>query len=153
MVQIWTDGSHERTKDGTRCGIGILIRRLTLDCENRQQKVAEHRFSIGLKNVADNNLAELYAIEYALYKLSQIKLHPKDKKLVIITDSKTAIGYITGKNIPLNPTYKEVVGDVLFRLQRYDYKIYWKKGHSDCERQNLCDALAKKGRIQHAYKY
>ena len=150
MVQLWTDGSHQQGSniDNCKCGIGILIRRLAPDLETSPRKFCEHKFSLGLNKVKDNNLAELYAIEYGLYKLSQLNLHPKDKKLVIITDSKVAINLIKGISYTHNPEYIEAVKDIKWQLRKYDYNLYWKKGHSDCERQNLCDMLAHKGRLQ-----
>lgn len=145
MVQIWADGSFERGKPYGTCGIGILIRRLNPDARS-ERKVCEHKFSLGMEGVEDNNLAEFYAIEYALFKLSQLKLHPKDRKLSIMTDSQTAIGFITGeyKNTP--DKYVEIVDRIRFQLRKWDYKIYWIKGHSKDKRQNLCDLLAKTGR-------
>lgn len=147
MVQLWTDGSFYReNKQETKCGIGILIRRLAPP-NDKHQTIHEHTFSLGLNKIQDNNLAELYAIAYGLYKLSQIKLHPLDKKLVVITDSQTAINFINGDYTSSKESYKEVVGNIRTQLKKYNYKLYWKKGHADCERQNLCDKLAKQGRL------
>ena len=145
MAQIWADGSFERGKLYDTCGIGILIRRLN-PYPQEDRKVCEHKFSLGMEGVTDNNLAEFYAIEYALFKLSQLKLHPKDKKLSIMTDSQTAINFINGtyKNIP--DKYVEIVDRIQFQLRKWDYKIYWIKGHAKDKRQNLCDLLAKSGR-------
>lgn len=144
MVQLWTDGSHTGKGENTKCGVGILIRRLN-PSPYHGQLTLEHKFAVGMQNVRDNNLAELYAIQYGLFKLSQLKLHPQDKKLVIITDSQVAINLLNG-GLTRRDDYREVAKDILFRLRRYDYKVYWKKGHADCERQCLCDRLAKQGR-------
>lgn len=145
-MQLWTDGSFQQIGERTKCGVGILIRRLALDCETLKRKVQEHKFSVSLQQVDDNNLAELYAIQYGLFKISQLRLHEKEQNLSIITDSQTAINLINGTQPPKKQAYKEAVDDIRWRLRKYNYKLYWKKGHADCDRQILCDRLAKKAR-------
>lgn len=145
MAQIWADGSFQRGRPYGTCGVGILIRRLNPNARS-ERKVCEHKFSLGMEGVEDNNLAEFYAIEYALFKLSQLKLHPKDRKLSIMTDSQTAIGFIENKYYTVPEKYVDIVDRIQFQLKKWDYKIYWIKGHSRDKRQNLCDLLAKTGR-------
>lgn len=150
MINVYTDGSLRKTKDGIICGYGIYFP------EKELQNVAAP-FTIG---AITNNRAELYAIYQAILRI--IKKYTFDL-INIYTDSEYAQKSLTEwinnwkKNNWKNSKKKPVENqDIIKKIDKYLIKyhgkinIQWVRAHTgnnDIQSINndVADQLANKG--------
>jgi ribonuclease HI len=128
MIVIYTDGSCKPTNPGPcSSGVALVIDGEVVEC--RSMFLGE----------GTNNVGELTAISIALDVLESRNLSWKSS--TIITDSKYAIGVLTGgwkakKNV-------ELIKNIKAKLENFpNTELQWIKGHSGDKFNDLVDALA-----------
>lgn len=122
----YTDGSM----NGGRCGFGVVIIADTGDKFEAYGHVPEY---LG----ATNNVGELYAIYVALSLIQG--------DVLIYSDSKYAIGVLTGWNVKANVNIVESIKKLLVnRIVRFQHVA----AHSGIMYNEEADRLADKGRLQ-----
>ena len=144
-IEVFTDGSHRREKEGDVCGYGVYFPRGR---------------DLGLKNIAGaftidpitNNRAELYAIYRAIKRVAK---HYDFEELIIKTDSEYSMKSLTvwiknwkknnWKNKPVEnqDIIKKI--DVLLNKYKNKIKIQWVKAHAGLKGNEEADRLANKG--------
>lgn len=122
---IYTDGGCRDNAHGLYGGWAFIIL-------NERRKVIKKDSGACIKTT--NNIMELTAI------INACKHIPNGKKVVIISDSKYAIGVLSGKwnankNVELIESFKPTNA-------RLDIQFKWVKGHDKSKYNNACDKMA-----------
>lgn len=149
-IDVYTDGSLKRTKNGIKCGYGIYF-------PNKEMKNISSAFTYG---ELTNNRAELYAIYRAIKKV--IKVYSFDS-LNIYTDSEYSQKSLTiwinnwKKNNWLNAKKKPIENqDIIKQIDKYlqlykgKINILWIRAHTNSNDYHSinnarADDLANKG--------
>lgn len=126
MVEIYTDGSCLKNPGGPS-GSGVVM--------IYKQNVKVISYGIG---ESTNNIAELVAIQKALEAVKADKRH---YPMIIYTDSKYAIGVLTGKMKASKNV--ELIHEIRAILLKFpDVQFEWVKGHSGNKWNEVADRLA-----------
>jgi ribonuclease HI len=129
MVEIYTDGSCLRNPNGPS-GSGVVM----------IYKNSVKTISIGMGG-STNNRAELFAIQKALEAIKPDKRHYPIK---IYSDSKYAIGSVTGKmKGTKNPDLIHPIRQMLLDFPEVEF--IWVKAHSGNRWNEIADRLALRG--------
>ena len=152
-IEVFTDGSLRKEKNGDVCGYGIYF-------PNRELKNVAAPFTI---EPLTNNRAELYAIYRAIRKIEKYFVF---NKIIINTDSEYSKNSLTiwihkwKKNNWINSKKKPVKNKDLIQkidslMQKYPNKIIvqWVRAHAGTKGNEEADRLANKGSDIYKKKY
>lgn len=158
IIDIYTDGSLKKTKNGTICGYGIYF-------PNKELKNVAAPFNDGKLT---NNRAELHAIRQAILRVIKkftfdvINIYTdseySQKSLTVWIKNWKKNNWYTSKNQPVEN--QDIIRDIDKYLERYRGKIniQWVRAHTgnvDIHSINNSEAdrLANKGSDKYKQKY
>lgn len=126
MVEIYTDGSCLRNPGGPS-GSGVVM--------IYKQNVKVISYGLG---ESTNNRAELVAIQKAL---EAVKFNKRHYKITVFTDSKYAIGVLSGRMKAVKNT--DLIHDIRQDLLEFtNIEFKWVKGHNGNKWNEVADRLA-----------
>lgn len=141
VVDIYTDGSLQRTKIGIICRYGIHF-----DTPLLQDISAPY-----VDDKQTNNRAELFAIYMAIktvadnYKFEKINIYTdseySQKSLTVWLDTWKKNGWKSAQKKPVEN--QDLIKNIDTYLQKFPICISWVKGHADNRGNQIADLLAR----------
>lgn len=149
-MMIFTDGSF--SNQPKMCGIGIIV----LDGKKK------YEFGAYTEKCKDNNIAEIYAIAYALKQISENRIFKEnaDKHLIIMTDSMYAVNKIKNNQLGRDELEQKALDYIQYTIKqsKKTVSLFQMKGHTNDNTKlgyynNLADQLANDYRFHGLVKY
>jgi len=137
MIECWCDGSSDG-RSGGATGWGYII------VQNNQVLYADY----GGDESGTNNLAELEAAIQGLTALKLVvdKHWAQGETIVLVSDSRYTLGMASGRFTPVKNLDKIQQLQDLYKGLCTDNR--WVRGHAGDIFNELCDRLAKKGKLE-----
>ena len=127
-LDIYTDGSALKNSQESPAGAAFYIPTM---------KILRSKSFIGT-----NNVAELIAIDYALWYCLENNLD----NILIHSDSQYSINAVTGKNKAKANT--KLIERIQIKLQQLDVQFEYVRGHKGIEENEIVDKAARKAALK-----